>query len=119
IGCYTLLAGDAHHVPSQGRMPNHRADVESEPRPNEIEILAEAVPLERHARVEGRLLDVLYFAEHLDELAAAARMHRREAERAVADDNRCHAMLEARRRETVPAKLRIIMSVNVDEAWTQ
>ena len=84
-------------------MPNQRAYVDAESRPDEIEILAEALPFEGHARIEGRLLDVLDLAEHLDELATRAFMHRCEAQRAIADHDGRHAMLEARGGEAIPA----------------
>src|SRR5262249_2630422 len=81
--------------------------------------LAEALPFEGHARVEGRLLDVLDLAEHLDQLAARTGAHRRQAERAVADDDAGHAVLEAGRRQAIPAQLRSEVSMYVNEAGAQ
>ena len=91
------------------------------PRPGRmiIQIFAEAFPRERHRLVERRFFDVLDLFEHLDQLVLTRWTHGSQAEGAVAHDDGRHAMLQARRRQTVPADLGIVVGVDVDEAWAE
>src|SRR5437870_2813342 len=97
-------------------MSDEYADVGPEPGTQVSKVLREALPRERHSVLQQTTLHVLDGPEDLDDSVAMRSSNRSERDRAVADDERRDTVLGRRRREAVPAKLRVVVRVDVDEA---
>jgi len=102
IGRDAVLTLRAHHVVAQRRMPTSAPTLI--PRPGLMK--SRYWPKLSHLNARPRrksLLDVSILPNILTSFPLAPLMHRRKAQRAIADPRPCHAMLEARRCEAIPA----------------
>jgi hypothetical protein len=93
FGCRLLAdSGLAHHDAAQRRVPDEEPGVDGERAVEAIEVLAEGLPVPRHAlgqRLERHALDA---RQHPHEVVGLARRQRRDREAAVAADDRRDAV---------------------------
>ena len=81
-----------------------------------VQVLREALPAPADALGERRPGDVLDTLHQLDEPLLASRLHRGEADAAVAADDGGHAVHAGRLQQAVPTDLAVVVGVDVDEA---
>src|SRR4029453_18164819 len=81
-----------------------------------VEVFREALPLPADAGGERRAGDVLHTLHELDQVVLLARAHGREADAAVAHDDRRDAIPARRREVGVPRDLAVVVGVDVDPA---
>ena len=106
----------AHHVDAQVRMAEERGDVHrGAVRPQGVPPLGVRLPVPRDPGRERVDRDVLDEAEHVAGRHAVGGAHRRERQRAVAGDDRGHAVLRHRVDQRVPPHRRVVVRVAVDE----
>ena len=109
----------AHDVQPHGRVADERAEVDGGPaaldRVEELRKRLERPLLAEPGaeRVERHALDVL---ERPQNRIAMRGPRRRDAEAAVADDDRRHAVPRRDRQHAIPEHLRVVVRVDVDEA---
>ncbi len=119
LGCGGLVAGAAlaHRVCAHRAVGDLAADVDREVLLlDHVEVLRVALPAPRDAlgeRGAGNVLDTLHQA---DQPVLFPRPHRREADAAVACDDRGHAVPARRLQQAVPADLAVVVGVDVDES---
>ena len=81
-----------------------------------VEELGEGLPGPRQALVQRGAGDVLDALHQLDEALVVGRADRREADAAVAGDDRGDAVPRRRAEPVVPGGLAVVVHVDVDEA---
>ena len=105
----------AHHVDAQRQMRGLRADVDrARTALQRIHEIGEALPLPGQARGQhgvGNLLDALH---QIHQRAAMMRLHRREADAAIAEHHGGDAMPARRRQQRIPHRLPVIVRMHVD-----
>src|SRR5262245_43290982 len=106
----------AHGVEPHRRVADERADVDAEPRADRAHVLGERLPVPGHAGLQDVHRDRLDVREHPGQLLARLRLHRRQRERAVADDHRGGAVVAGVGAERIPHDLGVVVAVVVDEA---
>ena len=107
----------AHHVGAHRAVRDLRADVHHvRHRRDEVEVLGERLPAPAHALGERGAGDVLDALHERDEPLALVGVHGREADAAVAHDDRRDAVPRRRREVRVPGDLAVVVAVDVDEA---
>ena len=107
----------AEHREAQHGVTDERGEVEREVALQRVDHPAERLtPAPVDALGERRLGHLLDEPEHAREPLAQRRGHGSEAQRAVASDDRCDAVLDRRIRVRVEAELRVVVRVRIDEA---
>ena len=100
---FDVGAAFAHHVGAQRGVGDLGADVDGPARRVEqVEVLGERLPAPRHPLAERRAGDVLDAFEQFDQELVSIRCDRREADAAVADEDRRDAVDRRRQRDRGP-----------------
>ena len=114
VGGGALLAVLAHRVVAHGGVADQRAGIDAETLVEPVHVLRERLPIDvdgaQHLHRDG--FDVGQEFGHALLVAAA---HRRQRERAVAEDHRGGAVLRRERAQRIPRHLRVVVAVVVDE----
>ncbi len=118
LGRRTILRVlDAHHVSEQRRDRNIRQDVHRLGTAiDAVEEFGKGRPIPRHASFHRGVRNRLDPRHREHRALARFRLHRREAEAAVADHDRGDAVPARNRAVGIPEKLRVVMGVEVDES---
>ena len=106
----------AHHPHPNRAVPDQRRDVDAQPRLQRPQVVVERLPGPVDPILERRHRQVLDLAEHPAEPIPLLLAQRRERQRAVPGHDRRHPVLQRRARLPVPAQLRVVVRVRVDEA---
>jgi hypothetical protein len=115
VGRARLLAVVAHHVVAHRGMADQIADIDAEPLVEMIHVLRDRLPVEID-RLQHRHRDRFDIGEELGEPLLGAAPDRRQAQRAIAENDRRRAVLGRERAQRVPGDLRVVMAVVVDKA---
>jgi hypothetical protein len=97
-------------------MADEEARVHREAALEAREVFVEAAPVPGHARFERRERDAFDAREHLAQVVARFFTEGRDAEAAVAAEDRRDAVERGGRERRVPERLRVVVGVDVDEA---
>ena len=81
-----------------------------------VEIFREGFPIPFHAFGKGSAGNILHPFHEADEPFVLVRLGRREANAAIAHDDRRHAVPAGRSHLLIPGSLSIVMGVNIDKA---
>ena len=119
-GRFLRLRTIAHHRHAQRVMRYLREEIEGmRDALQRVEILGEGLPIETDTLDEGDAGDVLDAFHQRDQpfdgAVPVARCERGEADAAVAEEQRGHPVLHARTEGLVPARLAVVVGVQVDE----
>ena len=107
----------AHHVVAQRRVREQAGDVDAEAaRVEHVEVLAPGLPAPVDALPHDVDRDAFDADQVLHDAFAHLGAHRRDADAAVAEHDRRHAVQRRACRQRVPGKLRVVVGVRVDEA---
>ena len=99
-------------------MRHLRADIDRARLPlDRIQIFGEALPLPVDPFGKRRARNVLDAFHQFDQELALVGPYRRKADAAIAHHRRGHAMPARRCEQRVPARLAVVMRVDVDPAW--
>ena len=115
-GVGVFVGAPAHHVRAHRRVRNVRTDVDRARCPVEgVEVLGKRLPVPRDPLGERAAGDVLDAFHELDEPLVPVGARRREADAAVPEDGRGHAVPARRCQVRVPGRLPVEVGVHVDE----
>ena len=115
VGGARLLAVVAHHVMAHRGMADQIADIDAETLVEMVHVLRDRLPVE----IDGAQhlhRDRFDIGEELGHPFLGALAHRRQRQRAIAEDHRGGAVLGRERAQRVPGHLRVVMAVVVDKA---
>ena len=116
-GGFAVDAALAHHEDAQRVVRDLRADIDGARHAVErVEIFGEALPIPFEALGERAAGDVLDRLHEVDEAGAVLAPDRREADPAIAEEDRRHAVPRRRRKHRVPGCLAVVMRVDIDPA---
>ncbi len=114
VGGARFLAVLAHHVMAHRGVADQVADIDAEPLVETVHVLRDRLPVEIDG-AEHLHRDRFDIGEELGEPLLGALPHRRQRQRAVAEDDRGGAMLGREGAQRVPGDLRVVMAVVVDK----
>ncbi len=106
----------AHDDPADGAVAGHEAGVDPQLPIQLAEILAKALPVPGHARLQARHRHSLHSGQHAHQVGRRLGAQRRDAEAAVAAEHGGHAVIARRAQGAVPEDLRVVVGVHVHEA---
>ena len=115
VGGAGLLALVAHHVMTNRRVADQVADIDAEAFIEMVHVLAGRFPIEidRPQHVHRDRFDI---GQELGQPLLGALAHRRQRQRAIAEDHGGGAVLGRKGAQRVPGDLRVVMAVIVDKA---
>ena len=117
VGCYPVGAPLAHHIGAERRVRHVGADVHGvAPAREGIQVFGKALPVPAQAFGQGRAGNVFHAFHQLDQPSWSSGSDRGEADAAIADDDRGHAMDRGRRQHAVPDGLAVVVGMDVHEA---
>ena len=105
----------AHHPHPNRAVPHQRRDIDAQPRLQRAQVVLERLPGPVDPVLKRRHRQVLDLAEHAAEPIALLLAQRRKRQRAVARHHRRYPVLQRRARLSVPAELRVVVRVRIDE----
>ena len=106
----------AHHVMTHSNMADQRRRVDTQPGAENVTILARGSPFPLNAFFEHTPADRFDAHEAFDHRLAILRFRRRQAQSAIAEHRRRHAVEARRCAERIPKQLSVEMGVWIDEA---
>ena len=115
LGGAGLLAVVAHHVMAHRRMADQIADIDAEVVVELIHVLRDRLPIELDG-LQHLHRDRFDIGEELGEPLLGALAHRRQRQRAIAEDHAGGAVLGREGAQRVPGDLRVVMAMIVDKA---
>ena len=117
VGGGALLALVAHHVIAHCGVADQIADIDAEVAVHLLEVFGEGLPGE-FERVENLHRDRFDVGEKFVEppLLLSVLLHRRQRQRAIAEDHAGRAVVARERAQRVPGDLRVVMAMVVDKA---
>ena len=115
VGGARLLALVAHHVMAHRGVADQIADIDAEAFVEMVHVLAGRLPVEID-RPQHLHRDRFDIGEELGQPLLGALAHRRQRQRAIAEDHRGRAVLGREGAQRVPGDLRVVMAVIVDKA---
>ena len=112
-----LFRTRTHHIGAQRAVRDQRTDIDRvRLRGERVEIFGEALPIPVEPIVERGAGDFLDALHQPDQPVALVRVRRREADATIPHDHAGDAIVERRAHQLVPARLAVIMGVDVHEA---
>ena len=105
----------AHHPHPDRAVPDQRRDVDAQPRLDRLQVVLERLPGPVDPLLERGHRQVFDLPEHAAQPVALRFLERRQRQRAVAGHDGRHAVLQRRSRLAIPAELRVVVRVRVDE----
>ena len=106
----------AHHPHPDRAVPDQRRDIDAQSRLQRPQVVVERLPCPVDPVLERRHRQVFDLPEHAAEPIPLLLAQRRERQRAVPGHDRRDPVLQRRARLPVPAQLRVVVRVRVDEA---
>ncbi len=110
-----LLAVVIHHVVAHRGVADQVADIDPEIAVHLVEVLRHALPGE-FERAQHLHRDRFDIGEELREAVLLAFAHRRQGQRAIAEDDRGRAVVAGIGAQRIPGDLRVVMAMIVDKA---
>ncbi len=115
VGGGALLAFVAHHVIAHRGVADQIADIDAQVMIELVEILRHRFPAEFEG-AQHLHRDRFDIGEELRQPLLLALAHRRQGQRAIAEDHRGGAVVAGKRAQRVPGDLRVVMAMIVDKA---
>jgi hypothetical protein len=115
VGRDALLALVTHHVIAHRGVPDQRADIDPEMPVEPVHVLREGLPIDLD-RVQDLHRDRFDIREELGHAFGLATAHRRQRQRAIADNDAGRAVVARERAQRIPGDLGVIVAVIVDKA---
>ena len=116
-GRLAIDAALAHNIDAQRMMRHLRRDIDRARQAVEgVEVLRKTLPIPAEPLGEGGAGDVLDRLHQIDQAGAMLGPHRREADAAIAEQDRRDAMPRRRGQHRVPGRLAVVVGVDIDPA---